>query len=365
FISMSVKVYKWHSVAERKWSEIQHSGPLSALGSQYSFFSHPDGRELSPDMVPEGGAVHAVPRPGAAVAAAVVVAVVTTIITYSLLPEPEIPNSAGQSKTSPNNQPGSQSNTARLGQGIPDIRGIVKSYPDMVQSPWYFYDTNTQIVKQKFCVGLRTFDPTIVEIKVGETDIDNISGASYTWTGGAALGSDQYDAYYPARNEGVESTVVRHSGDVNCGIVFYQSIPGTNQLKIGAYTKPFGTPGGVYQFADEREFGATKSFVVTDGAVNLLEEGTFEYSSYTVATQETTDPSGSTHVFEPVYTFNIINRTITQSQTVYRDVPERGFVRRSDQDADGWSSWQYIKPMPYAMLNIAWPQSILNSSGDP
>lgn len=362
---MSAKVHVWNGITDKGNRVISHSGPLGALGTRYRFVSS-EGKELSPSTV-ASGEVHAVPVPSG-IEAAVAVAVVTAIVTAALLPKPELPNAVGQSKTSPNNAPGRQSNVARLGQGKPDVRGEVKSKPDLIQAPWYYYEDNTQKVLQKFCVGVRSFSPNAT-IKIGETDIDNIAGAEYFWDGTGSLGdaSDElgtYHDHYPIRNDGVEKLKVAAPDEISAGINYMRIDASANTISLKGQTR-WGTSDGTDNFPAALEFSSTKSFAIDNiptESPTPIELGYFEYSSYSVQTEDISLGGG---LFEEVHVFVISNRTLSTS-VKYDAQPDRfANVRRGDTSDDGWTEWQFVHQKNRAMVNLSWPQSIRNGSGDP
>lgn len=73
-----------------------------------------------------------------------------------------------------------RANTARPGAGIPEGFGEYIRYPDYANQPRrYYQDTKTQVLNLLLCVGVGEYDIDDSTIKIGETPIDDISGASY------------------------------------------------------------------------------------------------------------------------------------------------------------------------------------------
>lgn len=98
------------------------------------------------------------------------IAVGAAVVTYALMPKPETPNNAGQQKTSPNNQLNAASNEFRRRQALPHIYGKVRSYPDFVQSSYYFYENNKKTFKEVFLVTAGSADVT--DVRTSNTPIE-------------------------------------------------------------------------------------------------------------------------------------------------------------------------------------------------
>lgn len=76
---------------------------------------------------------------------------------------------------SPNNSISARSNSARLGQRIPDIYGTVYSMPDLLLQPYLVYENNRQVEYAYYCVGRGKY--TITDVKDGETPLTRVTGA--------------------------------------------------------------------------------------------------------------------------------------------------------------------------------------------
>lgn len=157
-------------------------------------------------VLQDGDMVNAIHRP-AGVGAYVAVAIITSLIVIATLPKPEKPNVQGTQSTSPNNQVSGQANIARTGEGIPDIKGSIRAYPDLIQSSWYTWEENRRRVRERFCVGSSSL--SITEVKDNDVLIDDISGSSFEIVEREVLGGDVYaiisdmvtDARLEAENE--------------------------------------------------------------------------------------------------------------------------------------------------------------------
>lgn len=99
----------------------------------------------------------------------IAIAVGAAVVTYALMPKPEIPNGAGEIKESPNNRLNAATNTFRPRQAMPHIYGRVRAYPDYIQSSYYTYKNNIKEIHEVFLVGVGYIDVT--EVKSSETPI--------------------------------------------------------------------------------------------------------------------------------------------------------------------------------------------------
>lgn len=101
------------------------------------------------------------------IALVVVAAVAAAALVVAL--KPDNPGDAGVTRTSPNNDLQAAQNSFRPGQAIPEIFGLIPSYPDFAQPSYFEYINNQKIVRELFVVGVGTYD--ITDVKFGETPI--------------------------------------------------------------------------------------------------------------------------------------------------------------------------------------------------
>jgi len=91
-----------------------------------------------------------------------------------------IPRRESDPDTSGNNALAGQSNRMRVGGRVPDILGTVRSYPDLLCNPIETWWKRTQTIQQFFVVGAGRYDIPLATVKLGETPITDITGASFT-----------------------------------------------------------------------------------------------------------------------------------------------------------------------------------------
>lgn len=108
---------------------------------------------------------------------AYIAAAAVAVYTYTALRN--IPNADGASvgKDSPNNKLTSQSNVARAYQGIPDVYGYRRVWPDLIQPSTVEYIDQLKYVTEWLCISRGK--GTISAVQYAETPIGDIDGSSY------------------------------------------------------------------------------------------------------------------------------------------------------------------------------------------
>lgn len=93
-------------------------------------------------------------------------------------PNQAVANGAFTGKDSPNNSLTAQTNVARAYQGVPDVYGYRRIWPDLIQPSVVEYVSNVKQITEWLCLSRGKGDVTAVQY--AETPIGDISGASYT-----------------------------------------------------------------------------------------------------------------------------------------------------------------------------------------
>lgn len=143
-----------------------------------------DGERVDPitdprmDLPPQPGCLATVIRRPAGfdpITWAIIAFVGATAVLYSLIPR--MPGSAAAGKDSPNNSLTGQSNVARVYQAIPDVYGLRRVWPDLIQPSVVEYIDSVKYVTEWLCIGRGK--GTISAVQYAETPIGDIAGSSY------------------------------------------------------------------------------------------------------------------------------------------------------------------------------------------
>ena len=102
-----------------------------------------------------------------------VVASVTS--SYALMPQAPGVQEAG--KDSPNNRLTQQTNVARAYQAIPDVYGLRRVWPDLIQPSTVEYVDHVKYVTEWLCISRGK--GTITDVQYADTPIDDVAGASF------------------------------------------------------------------------------------------------------------------------------------------------------------------------------------------
>tara|TARA_R110002110_G_C13470165_1_gene720311 strand:- start:14626 stop:17226 length:2601 start_codon:yes stop_codon:yes gene_type:complete len=233
-------------------------------------------------VLQDGDMVHAIHRP-AGIETYVAVALIVAIITIATLPKPEKPNTQGASSTSPNNQVSGQTNIARTGEGIPDIKGTIRAFPDLIQSSWYTWEENRRRVRERFCVGSSSL--LIADVKDNDVFFSDIAGSTATIVEREVQVGDVYpvisdlvtDASLEAENERIldlDYVYLALDGGVNYVIVHSKPESDIVTLLDLNNESAFSVTGTGKPFID-KEFTINKSYpiYVSSELVNYISVG--------------------------------------------------------------------------------------------
>jgi hypothetical protein len=105
---------------------------------------------------------------------AVIAIAASVAISYALIPDINTPTAT---KESPNNGLTGQTNIARTYQAIPDIYGLRRVWPDLIQPSAIEYIDHIKYVTEYLCVGRGR--GTITNVQYAETSIVDVAGATF------------------------------------------------------------------------------------------------------------------------------------------------------------------------------------------
>lgn len=151
----------------------------------------------------------------------IAVGALSALATVLLIPTPSIPNNVGEEKSSPNNQLTAAKNEFRPRQAIPDIAGSIRSYPDFIQTPYFFYNGGSREYTEVMCIG------------VGHHSVENFRFGSDLFS---SLTGYSANVYQPGEHPNTLLNV-RASEDSK-GVELQPIVEGTGSVNIssGSYT---------------------------------------------------------------------------------------------------------------------------------
>ena len=114
-------------------------------------------------------------RPEGAMWIAIAVLAAITVATYLMMPKPPAQDAMG--KESPNNKLTGQTNVARAYQGVPDVYGSRRVWPDLIQPSVVEYIDQLKYVTEWMCISRGRGDVT--DVRYADTPITDIDGASF------------------------------------------------------------------------------------------------------------------------------------------------------------------------------------------
>lgn len=158
---------------------------------------------------------------------AIIIVVASLAVSYALMPKIDM-GAGSVGKDSPNNRLTAQSNVARAYQGIPDVYGARRVWPDMIQPSTVEYVDNVKYVTEWLCISRGKGD--ISAVQYADTPILDVDGASYEVF--EPSGADPY----PERNQTAISDVFEtfSSDEVNGQEVIYPT-PFANLSPSGSF----------------------------------------------------------------------------------------------------------------------------------
>ena len=169
-----------HWLAESPFKAMGQNGAVVSLNGKViaDKSQHDDADKRLNIVISKYDQVDVISRAGAInLVQALVIVAVALLATVVLLPKPQIPNDAGSSKTSPNNQLNAATNSFRVNQAVPNVYGEVICFPDFIQRSFYVYVNNRRVFTELFGVSLGR--GIIIEVKDGSTLFDDLRSSSY------------------------------------------------------------------------------------------------------------------------------------------------------------------------------------------
>lgn len=109
---------------------------------------------------------------------------------YTYMNMPNLPGAEEARNESPNNRLNAATNQFRPGMAIPECFGSGVSYPDFIQPSYYYYANNKKLQVGFFCITAG--EALIDEVRVGDTDINQIPESSATVFGPFTKPDNQY-----------------------------------------------------------------------------------------------------------------------------------------------------------------------------
>lgn len=340
----------------------QYNGRIgSSVSGDYEFFDHCR-RPVHPDQIIEKGEYFAIPRlNGDPVTTAIIISVVTAALTYALMPKPEKPNGQGSQSSSPNNQASGQTNVARTGQGVPDVRGTVRSYPDLLQQAWYTYVGGRRFVREKFMISRGKL--TVSDVRDNDTLVADINGANYTDKEGIVLfGAD----FYPNRLTSLDDVSLLAPNNTSNTFAFIckQKFTGEGTAALhGNYVVLSSVVTGTNQkdYAELLDLYSKSTFDVSGAGSLYNGQYTIDKNRQIEILKLMYEPFASikSAVFIPV----VVTPDFTLDYSTAGGTVSAG-------DATGWTDWTLLKKEQQTggtfpiYVNLSFPQGLIKDNGD-
>lgn len=219
----------------------------------------------------------------------------TAVYVYSALSNIPRGDGGASTKDSPNNRLTGQTNIARAYQAVPDVYGLRRVWPDLIQPSVVEYIDHVKYVTEWLCVSRGKGD--ITDVQYADTAITEVDGGSYEIFA-PATGPDAY----PERNDTTLSNVVEafECPDVNGQEVPYEAALAS--FGFGAMTYAF-VSGSTFTLttADESSFDAFKTALPINANLYLYQysnvgdtvdtwewNGAVTFNSYSVSSGQVT-----------------------------------------------------------------------------
>lgn len=158
-----------------------------------------------------------------------IIAAVASFAAVSLMPKPDFGATATRNE-SPNNKLTQQTNIARAYQGIPDVYGRRRVWPDLIQPSTVEYVDHIKYVTEWLCISRGT--GTVSDVKYADTPIADIDGASYEVFEPSAVGT----GFQELRNTTISGVFETFSSDEVNGQELTPFLPFAQLTRAGSYS---------------------------------------------------------------------------------------------------------------------------------
>lgn len=177
---------------------------------------------------------------------------VATLAATALMPKPDFGATATRNE-SPNNKLTQQTNIARAYQGVPDVYGRRRVWPDLIQPSTVEYIDHIKYVTEWLCVSRGI--GTISDVKYADTPITDIEGASYELFEPNLLGTE-FQEWRTTIINGIVETFA--SDEVN-GQELTPDTPFAQFTRFGAYSATIGATQFTATMPDGAELDQLKT----------------------------------------------------------------------------------------------------------
>ncbi len=209
---------------------------------------------------------------------------------------PDVNRRQNQNRGSPNNELGERVNSARLGERIAEVFGLVRMTPDLIAEPFRIFVGHSEVEVAYMCLGVGTYEIDAGDVRDGETPAEDIAGVKVEIYGpdtspnsgspqltiGGAIGRTVEDV---RRSNAINGQVLRAPNA--------DQINGNNNIRFTAPDSIEADAGVDFDFTDF--FAVGDSVIVTNAAIvgppALDLAGTYEINTVTADTLALVNPA--------------------------------------------------------------------------
>lgn len=210
---------------------------------------------------------------------------------------PDIPGQPGQGNQGASLEPAdARANTARLGEGVPELFGRYIRYPDYLNQPRRLYsDKTTQVLRLMLCVGAGSYQIDPDEVYIGDTPMNDLAGIDYTlYEPGADLsGVANHENWYHSPEVGSTSS---SAGIRLKGVTFDERTHSGSGTGSGSTLSGI-TVGDLWEVGLPGSIKMLQSITVTDPGIGatLIFNGNFQHlaAGLTVNIESNVDVNGT------------------------------------------------------------------------